>query len=144
MINCCTTQTSKAMCPTCVNKSNSAPKETLLHNLVFPLNMEVDEEQHFYCADTDCDVGYFTDSGVTFNKTEIGAYDQFKKGWLCYCFGISASAYKSALMQGEAKPIKSFVIEQTKHGTCACEIRNPSGKCCLADFKRLEKQHESS
>ncbi len=144
MTNCCTTQTSKTACPVCANKSNSVRKDTLLHNLVFPLNMDVEEEQHYYCTNIDCAIAYFTGPGITTNKTDLRAHDQIRQGWLCYCFEISTSAYKKALMAGGEEPIKSFVIEQTKHGTCACEIRNPSGRCCLADFKRLEKQHESS
>ncbi len=144
MTSCCTTQTSKANCLKCLGTSQSVWKETLLHNVMFPLNMTIEEEQYYYCADIDCKVGYFTQEGYIINKKDIQTYNQIKEGWLCYCFGISASIYKAKLMGGDAKPIKSFVIQQTKQGTCACEIRNPSGKCCLANFKRLEKQHESN
>ena len=31
---------------------------------------------------------------------------------------------------------KEFVMAQTKAQNCACEIRNPSGKCCLVDFPK--------
>ncbi|MDI1231534.1 MAG: hypothetical protein PSV18_10190 [Methylobacter sp.] len=33
------------------------------------------------------------------------------------------------------------LAEQSKAGECAYKIRNPSGKCCLANFKYLEKSH---
>jgi len=32
------------------------------------------------------------------------------------------------------KRLKDFVVEQTKADVCACDIRNPSGRCCLKDF----------
>lgn len=60
---------------------------------------------------------------------------------LCYCFDVSVSHYQSALEAGISKPIKTFVVEQTKSGFCACKTSNPSGRCCLADFKRLEKNY---
>ena len=144
MTSCCTTQASKATCLVCAKTSISVHKATLLQGIVFPLNMDVEDQQYFYCGDVDCDIGYFTEAGTTVNKKDLRAYDQIEAGWLCYCFGISRSAYKAELMAGGAELIKSFVIEQTRQGACACEIRNPSGRCCLADFKRLEKQHESN
>ena len=34
-------------------------------------------------------------------------------------------------------------MQRTKAGECACEIRNPSGQCCLANFKHLEYEWHS-
>jgi len=48
------------------------------------------------------------------------------------------------LANGSALAIKAFVIQQTKEGLCACESRNPSGRCCLADFRRLEQEHQAT
>jgi len=50
--------------------------------------------------------------------------------------------YRRALAEGTAEAIKAFVVQQTKEKLCACESRNPSGRCCLADFKRMEKAHD--
>ncbi len=35
-------------------------------------------------------------------------------------------------------------MQRTKAGECACEIRNPSGQCCLANFKRLENEQHTN
>jgi len=32
--------------------------------------------------------------------------------------------------------IRDFVVAQTRLGLCACDTRNPSGRCCLIDFPR--------
>jgi hypothetical protein len=106
--------------------------------------MNIEKEKYYYCKNIECDVGYFTLTGNTIRKADLRAYKQISQSWLCYCFGISAASYKAKLTEGKAKPIKTFVVLQTKEHTCACAIRNPSGQCCLADFKRLEKQHESN
>jgi hypothetical protein len=49
---------------------------------------------------------------------------------LCYCFGVTKADARSD------PGIKKFVMAQTKLGLCACEMRNPSGRCCLPDFPR--------
>jgi len=140
----CTNHVVKAKCPACANTAIHVTTQTVLHNLQFPVNMSIDvDEQHFYCTNEVCDVGYFTGTGAMINKTKLRSRDLLKQGWLCYCFGISASAYGTALSSGKAGSIKTFVIQQTRQGSCACELRNPSGRCCLADFNRLEKQHEA-
>ena len=33
--------------------------------------------------------------------------------------------------------IVEFVKRETKSKSCACETRNPSGRCCLSDFKTI-------
>ncbi|MDQ6957466.1 MAG: hypothetical protein Q9M21_09760, partial [Mariprofundaceae bacterium] len=61
---------------------------------------------------------------------------------LCHCFDISQSDYSKALQSKESGAMKAFVIQQTKDKLCACESRNPSGRCCLADFRQMEKAHD--
>jgi len=59
---------------------------------------------------------------------------------LCHCFDIAESTYRNALADGTAEATKAFVVQQTKDGLCACESRNPSGRCCLASFRPMEKE----
>ncbi|MGZ4960840.1 MAG: hypothetical protein ACXV7J_16505 [Methylomonas sp.] len=47
---------------------------------------------------------------------------------------------QTALKRSRAGPIKAFVMQRTQARECACEIRNPSGQCCLVNFKRLENE----
>jgi hypothetical protein len=70
--------------------------------------------------------------------SHLSSYHAIQNEALCYCFDITAIKYVSALKAQCAEPIKNFVIQRTKTGECACEIKNPSGQCCLAHFKRLE------
>ena len=61
------------------------------------------------------------------------------KKLLCYCFNISKNAYVEALKTGKSKILKDFVVFQTKHNYCNCEKLNPAKRCCLKDFKIIEK-----
>ncbi len=128
-------------CPECHQLGNSVSLKTLYHNVRFPENQQILVDSYFYCVDKSCAVAYFSITGKIFAKyllisAQVQAIEADK---LCYCFDISAAQYRSALKENKAERVKNFVIEQTKTGLCACEIRNPSGQCCLAKFKRLEK-----
>jgi hypothetical protein len=58
-------------------------------------------------------------------------------------FVIVTEQYLSALRDHRAEPLKAFVMQRTQVEECACEIRNPSGQCCLANFKRLENEQNT-
>jgi len=86
----------------------------------------------FFCRDPDCEVVYFGEDNSVILKTElrteVGIKDKSEQAMICYCFGVTHAA------ASRSPHIKAFVIEQTRNQLCACEIRNPSGKCCLKDF----------
>lgn len=133
----------KTTCPACGSEGRAVATATLYHQICFPDNLSIPATEFYYCAIADCEVAYFSDSGISFRKTQLREYAHIQSGWLCYCFDISKAAYRDALLQHRADDIRNFVIEQTKTGTCACTTRNPSGQCCLADFKRFEKEHRN-
>jgi len=129
----------KLKCPKCQQICKTVSKSTVLQHLSFPFNLEVNNEQYYYCANTSCDKSYFSESENQYNTEQLRDKLELQQGWLCYCFDISKQHYQDALNNGTASTIKDFVIKQTKLHLCACETRNPSGQCCLADFKRMEK-----
>ena len=146
MSPCCPTQArkqEKTICPDCGNAGRSVSPTTLHHQVRFPDNLAIAEADFHFCASSDCDVAYFSTGGTTILKNQLREKAHFEAGWLCYCFDISKADYQYALDNNTAGDIKHFVIEQTKTGTCACTTRNPSGQCCLADFKRFEKEYVS-
>jgi len=112
----------------------------MLHQLQFPDNQDIAESDYAFCANRDCQVGYFSSSD-TITKNRMRAFQPEQQMKLCYCFDISESVYRTALEDGTAEAIKTFVVQQTKEKLCACESRNPSGRCCLASFKQMEKAY---
>jgi len=92
-------------------------------------------EQYYFCRSKDCDVVYFTGGGEKLNKTDIrtsiGIKEEDDCALICYCFGVSKAAAATD------KLAREFVVKQTKESTCACETANPSGRCCLKDFPKI-------
>jgi len=111
---------------------------TLYHQVRFPENQTLITDSYFFCPSKTCAVGYFSSAGNLIDKQQLRCYQTIQNDALCYCFDIGTKQYLAALKAHCAEPIKDFVMQRTKVGECACEIRNPSGQCCLANFKYLE------
>jgi len=113
----------------------------MLHQVQFPDNQGIAEGDYAFCTNCDCDTGYFSALNMI-PKTLLRAFHVNQHAMLCHCFDVSESDYRTALADGNAKVIKGFVVQQTKDKLCACESRNPSGHCCLASFKQMEKDYD--
>ncbi|MFK5892461.1 MAG: hypothetical protein QM504_04480 [Pseudomonadota bacterium] len=125
----------KQPCPECHNFSYAVKVRTLLHQIKYPDNLNIDNENYYFCSSVSCMVGYFSLSGNIIHKNQLRNHQQILNKKICFCFDINEETYTKAKNPEE---IKSFVKNQTKLGLCACDIRNPSGQCCLTHFKVLD------
>lgn len=143
MSDCCPDpSTAKQICPECGSTCKSVSMPTLYHQVRFPENLSLLHDSYYFCPVKTCSIGYISSAGNTIPKQYLRSYQEIQNDTLCYCFNIGVNQYLSALKAQRAEPIKVFVIRRSKAGDCACKIRNPSGQCCLANFKRLENECE--
>ena len=123
----------KLPCPQCNKKGTLLSISTIYHHLKQPWAWK-GKRDYYFCDNSDWAVAYFDDGKNLINaselRTTIGVKTQQADDLICYCYGVSLQAAR------ENPHIKSFVVEMTKHGSCACETRNPSGRCCLKDFPK--------
>lgn len=138
MSDCCSSssckneEAGKHSCP--VNGKAYAPvsKQTVMQHLRAPWLWQ--PQQMYFCDDPECSVVYFgeDDSILTADalRTAVGIKDESEQATVCYCFGVTRG------QAAKTPELKTFVIEQTRKRLCACEVRNPSGKCCLKDFPK--------
>lgn len=143
MSDCCCPNSSsktKQICPECGSTCKSVGMPTLYHQVRFSENQALITDSYYFCPTKTCSIAYFSCSGRTIPKQHLRSYESIQNDVLCYCFDIGVEQYVSALKEHRAKLIKAFVIQRNQAGECACEFRNPSGHCCLADFKRLENK----
>lgn len=141
MSSCCTSAlpSSIQICSQCGKSCKNISMKTILHHVKFPDILDIETDSYYFCADKSCSVGYFSEEGKIISKKQLRVFTEPKHNKLCYCFDINIEQYIEALKDKTAITIKEFVIQKTKSGDCACEIRNPSGLCCLSYFKQLEK-----
>ncbi|MDH5433929.1 MAG: hypothetical protein OEY19_08275 [Gammaproteobacteria bacterium] len=146
MKNCCASNDLKSQksprklqCPNCDNMSQSVSFDTILFHIDSPWlhikdNKNPSDNNYYFCGNRDCELVYFDTEGNGFNKkqmsksTQESLFNDVKT--ICFCYHITEKQIKD-------KPeLKDFVIEQTKSGHCACNIKNPSGLCCLKSFPK--------
>jgi hypothetical protein len=127
----------KQLCPQCEKNGTLLPIATVYQHLKQSWSWEPQGEHFYFCEASNCEVVYFDEHGSLIKQSEIrtpiGVKTQQANDLICYCYGVSVQAAK------KDADIKSFVIGMTKQGSCACEIRNPSGRCCLKDFPKKKK-----
>ena len=106
----------------------------MIHQLRHPWEMALAEKSYYYCDDPACRIIYFDEDDETITidqlRTPVGVKSDDADATICYCFGVSKS---DAIADPSAK---SYVVAQTKNNLCACEARNPFGRCCLKDFPK--------
>jgi hypothetical protein len=147
MSNCCSTSACqsqhgnqdkqaprKHICPVNGKPYSAVPSTTISHHLKQPWNWQAGEQSYYFCDDPDCNVIYFAEDNSIIEqsalRTSVGIKERQADSLLCYCYGVS-------FQDSENNPdAKAFVIEKTKAGECACDTRNPSGRCCLKDFPK--------
>ncbi len=140
--HCCTSAKPPAManCPGCNGPGEAVSSTTLLHQLKRPWQQEIQEGDYYFCATEGCKVVYFDREGTRFDstalRTTVGQKSVDPDRLLCYCFDIRHSDLSDPTA---AKQCHDFVINQTRNKLCACEQRNPSGKCCLRDFPKQKE-----
>lgn len=138
MSDCCSVENNTPLrskrhsCPVNGQSYTTVSNTTILHHLKQPWLYDLNEHDYYFCSDPDCEVVYFAEDNSVIKqsqlRTEVGIKQDSADATLCYCFGISKQEAETNTQ------LKSFVLEQTKQASCACEIRNPSGRCCLKDF----------
>jgi hypothetical protein len=120
----------KQPCPHCGKQGAAVGERTLLHHLKQPWEWE--SRDAWFCENPDCDAIYFLADQSIFTQTDLrtpaGIKGQQDDALLCYCFGIDRRTLA-------ARPkLKEWVVKRTRDSQCDCEIRNPSGRCCLKNF----------
>ncbi len=141
MNNCCTASDpdchtpKKHRCPANGKAYVEVSVRTITHHLMRPWEWKPDAQRYFFCDDPDCELVYFGEDGCVITqvqlRTPVGIKDRSPEATLCYCYGISRT-------DANKPGVREYVVGQTRDGACACETRNPSGRCCLKDFPDKE------
>jgi len=107
----------------------------MLHHIHQPWTYDFASEHYYYCANSSCDVVYFSETNTLINRSRIRTHHNDSTALddelVCFCFAVKKSEATAN------KGIKAFVIEQTRQSLCSCESANPSGRCCLKNFPKF-------
>ena len=105
-----------------------------------PLGMP--HTQYYFCDSPDCDVVYFASDAETprFCRKDltggVGAKQTVDPITICYCFGFTNQEICNEIPVKGKSRLAERIAAEVEAGRCACEVKNPSGRCCLGDVTR--------
>ena len=151
MSGCCSTaqdaacsrpETNAGSCPACKQNGRLVATRTV-KNLICDHTRVAAAVTYYFCRTPECSVVYFSDEG-TFHKSDIkvrvGIKEQEDPIPLCYCFDYTRADVSRDLALRGNTDIPALVKAEVQRGFCACDVKNPSGACCLGDLARAIQQ----
>jgi len=98
------------------------------------------------CRDPECEVVYYGPAGAVIETGDLNVQPGFGEGsdrLVCYCFLHREADIARELAERGTTGVYDSIEREVQACNCACEVRNPSGKCCLgevqATIQRLER-----
>ena len=121
-------------CPQNGKEGLEVPLKTVKNFLVGKALARLDPQSpHYLCQDPGCPVVYYGAEGVyLLEEVRFPVYDK-GASLVCYCFDWTRESLREALARG-LDPVAQ-VEEGVRAKRCACDQRNPRGRCCLSTLK---------
>jgi hypothetical protein len=131
--------TTDTECPECGKEGKTLAPLTLRALLKDEFAGQIADADYRFCDAKDCNFVYFG-NGQTFSKSQlnvaVGVKETQGKRPLCYCFGHSVATLKEEIRTKGQSDALQDIRKKMKDPGCACEVKNPSGTCCLGTFAK--------
>lgn len=140
MSDCCSVpvnrEETRSRCRVCEQKARQVRRLTMEHLLKEPALAHLTDRSYYFCATPTCSVVYFSNEADSyFHKSDVKVRVGLKETEdpipVCYCFDFTEKMVLDEIREKGYSTIIDTIRAETKAGNCACEIKNPSGKCCL-------------
>jgi hypothetical protein len=129
-------------CPVSGRRSRQVALLTV-RSLVRQLPLAMPSTAYYFCGDPGCDVVYFPGErgAPVFRRADlwvrVGQKENSDPVPVCYCFGFTREDILDDLRQNGESRIAERIKAEVQAGRCACELKNPSGQCCLGNVSRV-------
>jgi Zinc binding domain len=150
MADCCSinakTENAPAVMACPVNGARSKQVDILtVKSLVRRLPLKMPNTQYYFCSSPGCDVVYFPldAKAPSFCRGDlavrVGVNETDDPLPICYCFAFTRRDIWDEIERTGTSSVAKLITAEIEAGRCACEVKNPSGKCCLGDIVRTVK-----
>ena len=149
MSDCCSVRDrshAPAVMPCPVSGTRSKQVDMLtVKSLVRRLPLGMPNTQYYFCEAAGCDAVYFPldTQAPLFRRDDlmvrVGSKETAEPIPVCYCFGFTRKDIQREIAETGLSTVANRISAEVKAGNCACEVKNPSGKCCLGDITRIAK-----
>ncbi|MBA3438480.1 MAG: copper chaperone Copz family protein [Pyrinomonadaceae bacterium] len=139
-------------CAECGGEGRSVARQTVLLHVRSEELARVSDQAYRFCPSPNCQVVYYGDDGERFTVEDVRELVTAKASGderpLCYCFDFNEGQAREEIARTGKSTIPARISRYIKEGICACEVRNPSGACCLGQvnqtIKRLAEEHKTA
>lgn len=144
--SCCTLPNADAgtagadRCPSCGRKGKPVGAETI-NALARPeLQPAGGFPAGYVCTNPDDPILYFFPGDTpALSQDDVTVRVGFKEAeaphLVCYCFEHTREDIQHEYRQHGESLIEASIREQVSQGTCSCEVKNPTGRCCLGEVR---------
>jgi hypothetical protein len=134
-----------AVCPFCGQKGKSVDTQTVKAVLAISLDTINTSAAYRFCRTPDCPVVYYDEERRFFTEAHLRQrvhqkHPEVDDVFVCYCYRYTPGSIRAEWVAHGYTDVVARVTAGTKAGTCACEIRNPQGNCCLGNLRAVVKQ----
>lgn len=151
MSGCCTLpvenpgEVTRTLCPGCGREGKPVDlltvKTLLRHSL-----MVLQGTTYRFCETETCPIVYFAeDADQTFAEEDLRVrvfqkHPRDPEVLVCYCFLHTVGEIEARARHEGPQAVSREIGQGVREGKCACETRNPQGRCCLGNVRRVEKR----
>lgn len=133
-----------ATCPSCSQKGKTVGTQTVKALLAISLEAVDENTTYRFCRTPDCAVVYFDEASNFFTEAHLRErvhqkHPQAEDVPVCYCYQHTPGSIRAEVAARGETDVVAWVTAGTKAGTCACDIRNPQGSCCLGNVGKVVK-----
>ena len=129
-------------CRQCGAQGRKVHPETMENLLKPEVLVRLKDDTYFFDRTAACDVVYFSNEAESyFAKDElrvrVGIKETESPVPICYCFGHTAESARKEILATGHSTMAERITAEVQAGNCACEVKNPSGTCCLGEVNQV-------
>ncbi len=149
MHDCCNTscgiEKDVGVCRRCGNRGQTVLKQTMESLLKPEAVSRLHDADYFFDTSLECEVVYFSNEKDSyFTKTDVRVRVGIKETQspipICYCFGHTVESARAEMEATGNSTVATRITTEIQAGNCACEVKNPSGRCCLGEVNKAVKR----
>ena len=146
--SCCDVPTKgeTSICKECGNKGRTV-EDIVLKSLVSESKLQTIKslKGFCFCETPACKVIYFNNEQQMYvHKADVNIRVGIKEIGpplpVCYCFGWTQEKIFNQIKQLGYSTAVQEISARVKARECACEIKNPSGRCCLGEVNKVVRK----
>ncbi len=134
----------QTLCPSCGQRGKIVETQTVKALLAISLEAVYEDTIYHFCRTPDCAVVYYDEAARLFTEAQLRErvhqkHSQADDVPVCYCYQHTPGSIRAEVAARGESDVVARVTAGTQAGTCACDIRNPQGNCCLGNLGRVVK-----